>query len=144
AEKSPIVRGVEDIWGPSDVYSITTLSGDCTPIILGQVLTGMEPTDKPNPSKGLVPVAWTRTYTGPSGKTARIFTTTMGHAGDLKNEGFRRLLVNACFWALGMEDQIPARANVDLVGTYNPLPIGTRVHRKGMTPAQMVGETGRP
>ncbi len=35
-ENHPIVRGVEDIWGPSDVYGLTTLHGDCTPVILGQ------------------------------------------------------------------------------------------------------------
>jgi hypothetical protein len=63
----------------------------------------------------------------------------MGHAGDLKSEGFRRLLVNACFWCLGMEDQIPARADVSLVGPYEPTPIGTRGHRKGLTPQQAVG-----
>jgi hypothetical protein len=137
-EGHPIVKGVEDIWGPSDVYSINSLTGDSKPIVMGQVLTGMEPTDKPNPSKDLVPVAWIKTYTGPSGKIARIFTTTMGHAGDFKNEGFRRLLVNACFWCLGMEDQVPAKANVDLVGKYDPKPIGTKIHRKGLTPEQFV------
>lgn len=141
-EKHPIVRGVEDVWGPSDVYSINSLTGDSQPIVLGQVLTGMEPTDPPATGKELVPVAWTKTYTGPAGKPARIFATTMGHAWDLKNEGFRRLLVNACLWCLGMEDQIPARANVDLVGPYDPLPIGTGRHRKGLTPEQFVTAEG--
>src|SRR4051812_7535264 len=137
-ESHPIVKGVEDLWGPSDVYSINSLTGDSKPVVLGQVLTGMEPTDKPNPSKDPVPVAWIKTHTGPSGKVARVFTTTMGHAGDLNNEGFRRLLVNATFWCLNTEDQIPARANVDLVGKYQPLPIGTKVFRKGLTPEQLV------
>jgi hypothetical protein len=31
-----------------------------------------------------------------------------------------------------MEDQIPPRAKVDLVGTYDPPPIGMRKHRKGV------------
>jgi hypothetical protein len=141
-EKHPIVKGAEDVWGPSDVYAINTLTGDSKPILLGQVLSGMNPTDPPTPGKDLVPVAWTKTYTGQSGKPARIFTTTMGHAGDLKSEGFRRLLVNACFWCLGMESQIPDRANVDLVGTYDPIPIGTKVHRKGLTPEQFVNGPG--
>ncbi len=95
----------------------------------------MDPTDPPNPDKKLVPVAWTKSYTGASGKSARIFTTTMGHAGDLKSEGLRRLLVNACYWCLGMEDQIPAKACVDLVGTYEPTPIGFGGHKKGVKPA---------
>ena len=134
-ENHPIVRGIKSIWGPSDVYGLTKLHGDCKPIIMGQVLSGMSPDDKPNPEKKLVPVAWIKTYTGDKGKTARIFTTTMGHAGDLKNEGFRRLLVNACFWALGMEDKIPAKTNVDLVGKYNPNKIGMSGHKTGIMPS---------
>jgi type 1 glutamine amidotransferase len=131
----PIVRGVGEIWGPSDVYALTTLPADCRPLIMGQVLAGMDPNDKPNPNKPPVPVAWTRSYTGDSGKTARVFATTMGHAGDFQDEDFRRLLVNACYWCLDMADRIPARSHVDLVGTYRPNPIGYGGHNKGMRPA---------
>jgi hypothetical protein len=134
-ENHPIVKGVKDIWGPSDVYGITTLSGDSKPIIMGQVLSGMNPEDKPNPDKRPVPAAWTKSYTGEKGKTARVFTTTMGHGGDFKNEGFRRLLVNACYWAMGMEDKIPAKSKVEIVGEYNPNSIGTGGHKKGMKPS---------
>jgi len=134
-ENHPIVKGTEDIWGPSDVYGITTLAGDCKPLIMGQVLLGMNPDDKPNPDKELVPVAWTKTYTGASGKPARVFTTTMGHGGDLKSEGFRRLLVNACYWCMGMEQKIPAKSNVDLIGSYDPNPIGVGKHKKGLKPS---------
>jgi len=134
-ENHPIVKGIEDIWGPSDVYGLTTLTGDSKPLIMGQVLSGMDPKDKPNPDKKLMPVAWTKTYTGEKGKTTRIFTTTMGHGGDLKNEGFRRLLVNACYWAMEMEDKIPAKSKVDLVGEYNPNPIGMGGHKKGLKPS---------
>ncbi len=136
-ENHPIVKGIEDIWGVSDVYGVTTLTGDSKPLIMGQVLSGMDPNDKPNPDKKLTPVAWTKTYTGESGKTARIFTTTMGHALDFKNEGFRRLLVNACYWALGMEDSIPAKSNVDFVGDYNPNNIGKGNHKKGLRPSDL-------
>jgi len=136
-ENHPIVKGIEDIWVVSDVYGITALTGDSKPLIMGQVLSGMDPNDKPNPDKKLVPVAWTKTYTGESGKTARIFTTTMGHAHDFKNEGFRRILVNACYWALGMEDQIPAKSKVDFVGDYNPNEIGKTRHKKGLKPSDL-------
>ncbi len=131
-----IVRGCEDIWGASDVYGITTLEGDATPIVMGQVLSGMKPDDAPAPGKELVPVAWIKTYTGESGKTARVFTTTMGHSYDFKSEGVRRLLVNACYWALGMEDAIPARADVTYVGEYAPIDIGFGTHRVGVMPAE--------
>ena len=133
-EGHPIVQGCEDIWGPSDVYGITALSGDSKPLIMGHVLAGMEPGDEPNPDKEPLPVAWTKTYTGARGKTSRVFTTTMGHGGDLHSEGFRRLLVNACYWGLGMEDQIPDRSKADLVGEYDPNPIGVAGHKRGLRP----------
>jgi hypothetical protein len=125
-EDHPILRGVRDIWGESDVYEITTLSGDSRPLVLGQVLLGMEPSSPPDPDKKLMPVAWIKSYTGDTGKTARVFMTTMGHVMDFKNEGFRRMLVNACYWAMGLEKQISAQSKVDFVGDYNPSPIGLR------------------
>jgi len=134
-ENHPIVKGVQDIWGPSDVYGITTLSGDSKPLIMGEVLAGMKPDDEPNPDKKLVPVAWLKTYTGEKGKTSRVFTTTMGHGGDFKNEGFRRLFVNACYWALGMENKTPAKSKVDFVSEYNPNRIGFGGHKKGLKPS---------
>ncbi len=134
AKDSPIVRGCEDIWGPSDVYTLTTLEGDCKPIIMGEVLVGMNPTDAVNTAKKPLPVAWTKTWTGSEGKPARIFTTTMGHSGDFLSDGFRRLMVNACYWCMGMEDQIPAKAKVDIVGKYEPTPIGGGKHKKGVKP----------
>jgi len=134
-ENHPIVKGIDDIWGESDVYGITTLTGDSKPLIMGQVLAGMDPKDKPNPDKKLVPVAWTKTYTGEKGKSARVFTTTMGHSFDLNSEGFRRLLVNACYWGMEMEDKIPARSKVDFVGQYDPNKIGMGKHKKGLKPS---------
>jgi len=131
---SPIVKGCQDIWGPSDVYAITTLLGDCKPVIMGQVLAGMDPNDKPNEAKKPVPVAWIKTYTGTEAKGSRVFTTTMGHVGDLESEGFRRLLVNASYWCVGMEDKIPDKSKVDLVGQYKPSKIGFGTHKKGVKP----------
>jgi hypothetical protein len=132
-EEHPIVRGCEDIWGPSDVYGLTTLSGDSQPLVMGQVLTGMKPDDRPKEGKELVPIAWIKTHKGESGKTAKVFTTTMGHGGDLQSEGVRRMLVNACCWLLDLD--VPERAKVDFVGTYDPKPIGVGGHRKGLKPA---------
>jgi len=130
-----IARGIDDIWGPSDVYGLTTLAGDCKPLVMGQVLSGMNPDDKPNSDKKLVPVAWTKTYTGEKGKAARVFTTTMGHSFDFFSEGFRRLLVNACYWALEMEDKIPGKSKVGFVGDYKPNKIGMGGHKKGLKPS---------
>ena len=136
-EKHPIVQGVKDIWGPSDVYEVTTLSGDSQPLMLGQVLSGMDPSSPPDPNKKLLPVAWVKTYTGESGKPARIFTTTMGHPGDFRDEGFRRLMVNACYWAMGMEKKTSLSSRVDFVGPYNPSPIGEKKFKPGVKPADL-------
>jgi type 1 glutamine amidotransferase len=138
-ETNPIVRGCEDIWGPTDVYQVRLpLPGDSRPVIMGQVLEGMKPTDKPlaGPKNDpMMPVAWTKTYQSASGKVGRVFATTMGAARDLQSEGLRRLLVNASFWCLGMEDKIPARAEVGLVGEYEPLGMGYGKFKPGMKPS---------
>jgi type 1 glutamine amidotransferase len=138
-EKNPIVRGCEDIWGPTDVYTVRLpLPGDSKPVVLGQVLAGMKPTDKAVTNKKndpMMPVAWTKTYEGKDGKAGRAFTTTMGAATDLSSEGLRRLLVNASYWCLGMEEKIPERANVEVVGEYKPLGFGFGQHKKGTKPS---------
>jgi type 1 glutamine amidotransferase len=135
----PIVSGCEDIWGPTDVYTVKLpLPGDSLPLVLGQVLEGMKPTDKPVADKKndpMMPVAWIRTYKGANGQVGRVFTTTMGSSTDLASEGLRRLLVNATYWCLEMAGQIPDRAVVDIVGTYEPTPFGFGKAQKGVAPA---------
>jgi Trehalose utilisation len=127
-EKNPILRDIHDgdIWCPTDVYGVRLpLPGGSQPLILGQVLKGMQPGDAPLEGKKndpLMPVAWAKSYTVDSGKTGRAFATTMGSSLDLQSEGLRRLLVNACYWAVGLKDSIPAKSNVDLVGDYHPRP----------------------
>lgn len=133
-EDNPILNGCEDIWGPSDVYGITTLTGDSQPVVMGQTLVGMQPDDKVNTEKSYMPIAWTKTYTGTKGKAARVFTTTMGHSYDFKTEGVRRLCVNAAYWAVGLENKIPQRANVDYIGAYDPIDIGFGTHTVGVMP----------
>ncbi len=130
----PILRGIRfgEIWGPTDVYTVTIpLPDACDVLVLGQVLSGMHPTDPPAegaPNSPMMPVAWTKSYKG-----GRIFTTTMGAAEDLENEAVRRMLVNACYWALKMD--APARADVALVGDYHPSHFGFGSYAKGRKPA---------
>ena len=131
----PILRGVEDIWCPSDVYGITTLTGEPEVLVHGQVLIGMDPADEPKPDTPTMPVAWTKSYTGERGNPARVFCTTMGAAVDLKNNGIRRLLVNASYWCVGMEDRIREESAVDIVGDYYPTYFGFGDYKKGMRPS---------
>ena len=140
AESHPILRGIGDgaIWAPTDVYGVRLpLPGDSVPLVLGQVLShegafteddlffGMKP-ETGVPVEGekndpMMPIAFTKSYQIPGGAQGKAFTTTMGASTDLVNEGVRKLIVNAVYWCLGMEDQIPAGgASVDLVGDYTP------------------------
>jgi hypothetical protein len=145
-ESNPILRGINsgDIWVPTDVYGVNLpLPGDSHPLLLGQVLEGMSPDSKPvegaknNP---LLPVAWTKSYNlsaDAAAKPGRAFCTTMGSSQDMENEGFRRLLVNAAYWCLGMENQIPEKSKVDLVGNYHATPFKANGYQKGMRPADL-------
>jgi type 1 glutamine amidotransferase len=140
-ESNPILRGIKsgDIFGPEDVYTVH-LPTMCTPILLGEVVAGLKPTDqavegpKNNP---MMPVAWTKTYSGKDGKPGKVFATTMGCSQDLESEGFRRLLVNATYWVVDLEDKIPEKAKVDLVGEYKPSPFRGGGYVKGVKPADL-------
>jgi type 1 glutamine amidotransferase len=137
AKDHPVVRGVDDVWGPTDVYGVRNLPEGSTPVLMGKVINGMKPQDPPVEGKKndpMMPVAWVRTYKS-GDKEGRVFTTTMGSSTDLSSEGLRRLLVNAVYWAAGMEDKIPEKANVDLVGEFKPTPFGFDKYQQGKKPA---------
>lgn len=65
------------------------------------------------------PVAWTKTYTGASGVTARVFFTTLGHPYDFKDESMRKLALNGILWALG-HDIPDGGANTEPALPYDP------------------------
>ena len=136
----PILRGVTDIWGPSDVYGVVHLTTNSQVLVSGQVVSGMKPTDPPlqgpknNP---MMPLVWLQNYSGSSGKTNQIVTTTMGAATDLENAGLRRLVVNACYWTLGLSDKISAAAKVETVGEFKPSAFGFGKFKRGIRPADL-------
>jgi len=139
----PILRGIADgdVWGPTDVYGVRLpLPGDSRPLLLGQVLDGMTPDAAPvkgPKNEPLMPIAWVKTYSIDGGPRGRVFTTTLGAATDMVAAGSRRLLVNACYWAAGLEDAIPPASDVALVGTFEPTAFGFKGAKKGLTPADM-------
>ena len=134
AEGHPIVKGIKDgdIWGPTDVYGINLpLAERFKPLVMGQILIGMKPDDKPLEGKKndpMMPVAWIA-----DGKQ-RIFTTTMGSSTDLEAEGTRRMLVNAAYWCVGLEKEIADKSKVELVGEFKPLPFKFKGAKKGVKP----------
>ena len=129
AKDNPLLRGVSDIFGLTDVYEAYP-AADSTILVRGQVLKGMEPTSPPadykkkgkNGEQGvndpMMPVAWSREVKNDAGKTNKILCTTMGASVDLKSDGLRRLVVNGVYWGLGIE--VPAKADVTIVGDYQP------------------------
>ncbi len=117
----PILKGVTDIWGTSDVYRTFKEGGHlpegCLPLVNGQPLLGRNHDDAINPDLIPLPVAWVKTWTS---NTARVFNLTMGSAQDFKSEGVRRITVNAAYWCQHMEAHIDADSSIGIVGEYNP------------------------
>lgn len=139
-----VLKGVSDVFANSDVYEAAP-PADAKILIRGQVLSGMNPTDGPADYKKktaggaeqgvnspMMPVAWTREVKNDAGKSNRILCTTMGAATDLTSEGLRRLVVNGVFWGLGLD--VPAKADVTVVGNYEPLMYGFGGAKKGVKP----------
>lgn len=124
----PIVQGVTDIWGNSDVYRTykqgTSLPPGCTALVWGQPLMGRNPDDAPNKELEPLPVAWTKNWTTSTGQTARVFHSTMGSGTDLQNAGLRRLIINAAHWCMKLDPAAAAARSVDIVGEYKPLKSG--------------------
>ena len=134
----PILTGVHDIWGPTDVYGVRNLPKSAQVLVHGQVVAGMKADDPPvqgAKNKPMMPLVWTKQHPGKSGKKARVVCTTMGASMDLESAGLRRLLINACYWGLQMEDRIVPSSNVDYVGPYKPTPFGFGSFTKGVRPS---------
>jgi len=142
-EKDPLLRGVTDVFGDSDVYEAHP-PADATILMRGQVLKGMSPNDPPaayekkratdkqpqDVNTPMMPIAWTRVLKNTSGKSNSILCTTMGAATDLSSEGLRRLVVNGVYSTLGLE--VPAKADVTLVGDYQPSSYQSNGFKKGI------------
>lgn len=141
----PILNGIADgaAWGPTDVYGVRMpMDGDAQSILLGQSIDrageydktdpffGMKESDETiavksakgdyNPNENMPPIVWTKSYQIPNGKTGRSVTSTIGSATDMVDEEVRRLFVNSAYYLLDLE--VPEKANVDLVDTYQPSP----------------------
>lgn len=134
----PILRGVKDVWVQSGGYTANPIAGS-TVLALGQILDGMTPDSPAARDKQEQPVAWYRAYTGASGKSGRVFTTTHGASEDLLNDGFRRMAVNACLWGAGLEASIRPASDISFVGPFNPSTYSFGGFVKGLKPSDMAG-----
>lgn len=134
----PILTGVDDIWGTSDVYRTfakgSGLPAGCLPLVNGQPLVGREHDDPVNEELSPLPVAWVKTWTGNGGHAARVFHLTMGSAQDFQSEGVRRLTVNAAYWCLQMDEHIAAQSRMDIVGAYTPPDSGFAYEKLNIVP----------
>lgn len=134
-EKNPILNGVSDIWGPTDVYTVRELPGDTRVLVYGQSTNGLSADSSVNLKKSIMPISWIKTYKGENGNSGRVFTSTIGASIDFKSEDLRRLFINATFWCLKMEKDIPERANVEVIGEFNPTMFGYNLFKKGVPPS---------
>jgi type 1 glutamine amidotransferase len=148
AEKNlshPILRGVHDVWGPTDVYRINNLPDDATVLMYGHVLTGMKPDDPPNTQKTPMPMVWTREIPRTMGSPSRVVVSTIGAAQDMESEDLRRLYVNGVYWAVGLESRIPEKADVTYVGEdWKASPFGGGKFRRGLKPADFAVKNETP
>ncbi len=134
----PILRGVRDVWVQSGGYTADPMP-DSVVLAGGQILDGMRRDSPPAEGKKEMPVAWVRQYTGTSGRAGRVFTTTHGASVDLLDDGFRRMVVNACLWAAGLENAITPDNDVSLVGPFRPTTYGFDGFVPGVRPAELAG-----
>lgn len=145
ADQHPIARGLASrvVFGPTDVYAVRELPADAHVIVRGLVVDGLTPDAElaPGPiNEPPMPLAWARSM--PFGSAAdserRVFTTTMGAATDLRAEGTRVMLVNAVYWLLGLDGDIPADGcDARLVGRFEPTDFGFGGFRRGVRPADL-------
>jgi len=127
----PVLNGVKDVFGPTDVYGIRALTDQDTILLRGQVTENLKPDSKPVESKNnpMQPLAWIHPYTSPSGNYGTAFCTTMGGSVDLVSEDLRRLIINATYHLTGLD--VPSNADVGYVDPFYPSFYGFLKDRKG-------------
>lgn len=135
----PILRGVAKPHAMCGGYVGHPTDG--TTLARGQVLDGMSADSPPstNPNQQTQhAVAWVRNYQ-PGNARSRVFATTHGASEDILNDDFRRMLINAHLWCLGMEEQIKANAEIAFVGPFHPTTFNFGGYRRSVRPSDIAG-----
>ncbi len=139
AKTHPIMSGVTKPWAQSGGYWTEPVEG-CTVLANAQPLESMLPDSPPAKDKDPCPGVWIREYAAKDGsKKGRVFTTTYGASEDIVDLDFRRMMINACIWAAGLETGIEPDLNVDFVGAYQPSTFRFGGHRRGIKPTDLTG-----
>lgn len=140
-QSHPILRGVSAFDAYSWLYHVDggtdALYGDSRPLLIGTSLRSKHQQNNRLDAYPLTnPVAWTKTYTGRSGRPARVFFTTLGHPYDFKIPAMRTLALNGILWALDLEAHIPPTgADPTLAAPYAPNNSGFgQKFKKGLRP----------
>ena len=115
----PILIGVKNIHVQCGGYNAVP-QNDWNILTMAQPLMSMKFDGEPDESKPPMASEWTREYTGANGRKGRVFTSLYGASEDIVNDGYRRMLVNATYWMLGLENKIEATSPIDFVGKYQP------------------------
>jgi hypothetical protein len=138
-EKSshPVLRGVRDVWVQAGAYVGKPTDGEI--LTMAQPLNGMTPDSPADTTKPPQPSEWTRTYKSASGRAGRVFTSLYGTPEDILNDGYRRLLVNGIFWAVGLENAIQPTLAIAFVGPFQPNTFGNQTHATGIKPEAYAG-----
>lgn len=85
AASHPILKNVpKEFSCAGTLYKNAPIATNSTILLMGTI-TGQPPE----------PVAWTHDYNG-----SHVFYSSLGHQQDFENPAFRRMLLNAVFWAL--------------------------------------------
>ncbi|MEO6740772.1 MAG: PVC-type heme-binding CxxCH protein [Chthoniobacteraceae bacterium] len=133
----PILRGVKDVWVQAGGYVGKPSDGEI--LTMAQPLNGMTADSPADATKPPQPSEWTRTYKAANGKAARVFTSLYGTSEDITNDGYRRMLVNACFWTLGLEEKITPTLDIAFVGPFKPNTFGGGAYARGIQPEMYAG-----
>ena len=134
----PILKGVKEMWAEIGAYNAYPIEGSEV-LAMAVPLDGMDPKSPADTTKKPMAGAWVRSYKSKSGKEGRVFASTYGASGDLVNEGFRRMLVNGCFWAVGLEDAIKTDAAIGFVGPFRPTWHGKTQRSATVKPEDLAG-----
>jgi len=134
----PVLTGVGEMFVMTGGYLTSPREGSW-PLVMAQPLMEMNADAEPHRALHAVPAVWTRTRD--VGERGRVLACIHGSSLDLLDSDFRRMLVNACFWALNLEEQITPDLDIRFVGPFEPTLFASYAWKRGVVPTDLEGYT---